>query len=128
HGELFGADGARQIEDVLVAAFDRGLWLLEGTTGATAPLDEPQIDAVVALRDLLARGPAEVVAARDRADGVFSRRAVDPEGPPSIRGACLGALWSLDRLGAPDAATQHAVQAVRGAALPASIGDFLAGL
>jgi hypothetical protein len=128
HGELFGADGAQQIAEVLIAAFDRGLWLLEGMTGATAPLDEGVVLAVVALRDLLRRGPADLRMAGERSDGVFSRRAVDTECPPSIRGACLGALWSLERLGEPEIATEHAVRAVRGAALPNMIGDFLSGL
>lgn len=128
HGELFGADGAQQVEEVLVAAFDRGLWLLEGMNGGAAPLDENIVHAVVALRDLLRRGPNEVRAARERADGVFSRRSVDMECPPSIRGACLGALWSLERLGEPGVATAHAVRAVRAAALPSAIGDFLCGL
>jgi hypothetical protein len=128
HGELFGAAGALAIDDVLVAAFDRGLWLLEGTTGATARLDEAQIHAVVALRDVLARGPATVARAREHADGVFTRRALDPESPPSIRGACLGASWSLGRLGDPEAASAHAVRAVQGSSLPQVVGDFLAGL
>lgn len=128
HGELFDAQNATQLEAVLVAAFDRGLWLLEGMVGASAPLDEGDVRAVVALRDLLLRGPSEVTRAKARADGVLGRRATDPQTPPSIRGACLGAMWSLGRLGDPDTATQHAVTAVRSAALPTMLGDFLTGL
>lgn len=128
HGDLFDASHASQLEAVLIAAFDRGLWLLEGIVGPSSPLDEAQVMAVVALRDLLHRGPPEVIAARDRADGVLSRRALDPQSPPSIRGACLGAQWSLERLGDPAASAAHAVQAVKSASLPTTLGDFLAGL
>jgi hypothetical protein len=128
HGDLFEARGSAQLEAVLVAAFDRGLWLLEGITGANAPLDDGIVKGVVALRDLISRGPADVVAGRDRADGVLSRKAIDADSPPSLRGACLGAMWSLDRLGDPKVASDHAITAVRAASLPTTLGDFLAGL
>jgi hypothetical protein len=127
HGELFDAQNASQLDSVLVAAFDRGLWLLEGLTGGGA-VDEGEVAAVVALRDLLQRGPAEISRARERADGVLSRRSVDAQTPPAIRGACLGALWSLGRLGETSEAVEHASRAVRSAALPTVIGELLSGL
>lgn len=125
HGELFDAQNAAQLDAVLVAAFDRGLWLLEGLGGALSP-EGGEVAAVVVMRDLLLRGPAEITRARARADGVLARRATDPQAPPAIRGACLGAQWSLGRLGDEGVAT--ASDAVRGAALPATLGDFLSGL
>ena len=110
------------------SAFERGLWLLEGTMGGDAPLDEGHLKAVVVMRDLLQRGPTTVSVSRFHAEGVFARRAVDKDAPPGIRGACLGALWSLDRLGDVETSKRHAGEAVRASSLPLVLGDFLAGL
>ena len=80
------------------------------------------------MRDLLQRGLSTVSANRLHAEGVFARRAVDKDAPSGIRGACLGALWSLDRLGDVETAKRHAGEAVRASSLPQVLGDFLAGL
>lgn len=128
HGELLGAQGAGALESVLAAAVERGLWLLEGVVGPHAPLSEPEVRAVAALRDLVVRGPASVAIERTRAEGVFARRAVDPQAPPAIRGASLGALWSL-AAGEQSAEREAlAIAATKASSLPAIIGDFLGGL
>jgi hypothetical protein len=128
HGELLGAQGATALEPVLGAAVERGLWLLEGVVGPSAPLSEPEVRAVAALRDLVVRGPVSVTLERARAEGVFSRRAIDPQAPPAIRGASLGALWSL-AAGEQSAEREAlAIAATKAASLPAVIGDFLGGL
>lgn len=128
HGELLGASGALALERVLGAAFDRGLWLLEGLVGPEAPLDESEVRAVAALRDLVVRGPASLTAQRARAEGVLERRAVDPQAPPALRGASLGALWSLAQGEASAEREALAVAATRAASLPSVMGDFLGGL
>ncbi len=128
HGELLGAQGAQSLERVLGASVERGLWLLEGVNGASAPLDEAQVRAVGALRDLVVRGPVSIVLSRAHAEGVFSRRAVDPAAPPSIRGASLGALWSLSRGEESAEREALAIAATKAASLPSVIGDFLGGL
>ncbi|MBN8609586.1 MAG: hypothetical protein J0L92_03325 [Deltaproteobacteria bacterium] len=128
HGELLGAQGAVSLERVLAAAVERGLWLLEGVTGPSAPLDEREVRAVAALRDLIVRGPASITVERAHAEGVFARRAVDPAAPPSIRGASLGALWSLAQGSDGEEREQLAIAATKGASLPSVIGDFLGGL
>ncbi|MBX3249174.1 MAG: hypothetical protein KF901_18490 [Myxococcales bacterium] len=178
HGDLVGASQALVLARVLEAAFDRGLWLLEGVSGAEAPADTGHLRAIVALRDLVRRG-ATLVLDVDRAAGVMERRSVDLDAPPAIRGGALGWLWSLglgsegaDWVGlglgseveaGSDAETGHAhvdvdvdgdgdlgdgdfghghghghgdvgdvggfaALAVRGAARPSTLGDFLAGL
>ena len=58
----------------------------------------------------------------------MARRAHDDAAPPALRGACLGARWSLGQLGGQAEAMDAAVVAVRRAASPAAFGDFLAGL
>ncbi len=53
------------------------------------------------------------------------RRTRAADAPAAVRGACLGALWSLEALvnGSADA-----VAGVRRLALPTQLGDFLTGL
>ncbi|GAB4213447.1 MAG: DUF5682 family protein [Sandaracinaceae bacterium] len=128
HGELLGAQGSAVLEQVLCAALERGLWLLEGITGPEVPLVAAEVAAVAALRDLVMRGPASIAAERPRAEGVFSRRAVDPQAPPAIRGASLGALWSLAGRDAGPEREALAIEATRAASLPSVLGDFLGGL
>jgi hypothetical protein len=64
HGELLAAAGHPTLSLVVDAAFERGLWLFEGL-GAGG--DEPEVRAVVALRDV----------ARARGTPALAARAVD---------------------------------------------------
>ncbi len=121
---LFGAKGRPELGEAVGEAYERGLWLLENLSGA-ASADGRPVAAVRSLRDAM-RTPA--VRARPDAAPVFARRAHAADAPPDVRGACLGALWSLGKLGDGEGSTAAAVRAVKQAALPATFGDFLAGL
>ncbi len=135
HDPLLGARGARQLGVILEAAFDRGLWLLEGILGESEPADPEVLRAIAALRDLVRFGAGRLAVDPVRAAAVMERRAADPQAPPAVRGAALGVLWSLglsesnptDRTDPTDL-EDRAIRAVRAAALPAVLGDFLAGL
>ncbi|MCC7535405.1 MAG: hypothetical protein IT379_04305, partial [Deltaproteobacteria bacterium] len=129
HDRVLGSSGSTTIAAVLSAGFDRGCWLLEGIRGKSAPLDETLIAAVSALRDL-ARDATRGDVAIDSTHlvDICRRTAADPESPPSIRGATMGAMWSLGALGADEEAREHASTQLRAVALPATLGDFLAGL
>ena len=110
-------EGVREAVDAaLRAAFDRGLWLVEGRTGPAAPADAGEIAAVRALRDVARAAPSP------HADAVMGRVAWAPEAPPALRGAALGWAWSLGRDVAGDAA------ALATALPPTRLGDWLAGL
>ncbi|RJS15960.1 hypothetical protein DRW03_31845 [Corallococcus sp. H22C18031201] len=124
HGVLLGAARAPQLEPLVTQAVDRGLWLLEGA-GSTA--EGRVVAAVVALRDALRAGPDRARALDVRADGVWTRKTLDAAAAPEVRGACLGALWSLGRF-VDGAAEVTAVRAMQALGLPATLGDFLAGL
>jgi hypothetical protein len=113
--------GPAELEAVLVAAFERGLWLLEGLEGESAPYDPPSVTAVQALRDT-AREPGVTVDLA-RAQAVCARRARAATAPPAVRGAALGFGWSMG-----DAAEADVVALVRAAAHPKTFGDFLCGL
>lgn len=127
-----GARGPSPIAAVIAAAFDRGLWLFEGLSGASAPRSAGDVDAVLALRDALqtkalVAGPLPLLD-RDRAESVMRRRARDPAAPPALRGAALGLLWSAAFFQDDAIAEQQAVASMRAAARPESLGDYLVGL
>jgi len=140
--DLFGGDvlyGARKNDElgqVIGLAYVRGVWLLEQVSGqnADASVFESLIRAVVALRDAARRAalapangkahldPELLVAACQRVSQSVSQA---DGAPPSVRGACLGSLWSLGRL---DDGKAAAVAGVRRLGLASQVGDFLAGL
>lgn len=128
HDTLLGSAGAPALATVIEAAFDRGLWLLEGIQGGAAPADPQQIRAVVALRDTLVHGENRLAASKAEAHAVWQRRSSDAEAPPALRGASLGGLWSTGFFGEAPLAEAEAVMAVRRSARPEMLGDFLVGL
>ncbi len=128
HDVLLGARGARQLGLILEASFDRGLWLVEGLQGPTAPADPEELKGVAALRDLVRFGAGRLAVDGGRAAAVMERRAADSEAPPALRGAAIGFLWSLGLFADEAEAQAQAERAVRSAARPESFGDFLAGL
>lgn len=126
---VLGKRGHMDLASVLAACFDRGLWLFEATQGASAPLDEGHVRAVVALRDTLRVGPPELDVDPARARGLCERRTKDPEAPPALRGAALGLLWSmLDENDDAEARQKEAIAVLRAVARPETFGDFLGGL
>ncbi|MCX4094887.1 DUF5682 family protein [Nocardia sp. alder85J] len=122
HDRLFAAAGSAALGTLADITVRRLLWLVEGLRGGPGPADEGLLRAIVAVRDAaLHAAPALAV---DRADlvGVF-RRCTAADRPPALRGAALGLVTAL---GAGTADTVAA--AVRSAAVPRQLGDFLAGL
>ncbi|MBK8594333.1 MAG: hypothetical protein IPN83_01860 [Holophagales bacterium] len=127
HGSLLGAEGAAAISSALGAAFERGLWLVEGIQGATAPTDEKHLAAIVALKDLLRFGSEPLALSRPSAAAVMLRRAADAEAPPAIRGAAIGFLWNLGLVDAADG-EERARRVLFSTSRPSTFGDCLAGL
>jgi hypothetical protein len=128
HDALLGAAGAAELGEAIAAAFDRGLWLMEGITGPSASAEPAQIAAAMALRDALRHAERALGLDRARALAVMSRRAHDREAPPALRGAALGFLWSMGGFADEAQAEDEATRAARAAAHPQTFGDFLAGL
>ncbi|HEY4116958.1 MAG TPA: DUF5682 family protein [Byssovorax sp.] len=125
HGALLVAAGDATLARVAAAAFDRGLWLLEGLGGVPG-FPGADVAAVAALRDAARTPRAELDVDAARARAVFERRVADATAHPAIRGACLGAIVSATR-GATGAATDEALAALRRTP-PKELGDLLAGL
>ncbi len=117
-------DGAgHATTQVAVACFDRALWLLEGISGASAPLNDEHVKGVLAMRDALR---VDSAFDRVRAIALCERRARDANAPSALRGAGLGLLWSLREHGAYDERETNAL--LRSVARATSFGDFLGGL
>ncbi|GII61523.1 hypothetical protein Skr01_16080 [Sphaerisporangium krabiense] len=123
HDELFGTSGATTLATVVEAATHRALWLAEGVRGGPAPADLQRVDAMTAVRDALRHAGPSLGLDTHAALGVADRLAACQEAPPDLRGASMGLAWSLRGTAAADPA-----RALRGAFVPASAGDWLAGL
>jgi hypothetical protein len=124
HAPLEMPSASDLLRAAIAAAFARGLWLLESLEGPHAPADAGEVAAVAALRSVVAAD--EKLVDRARAVALFERRQRDGTAPPAIRGAALGALWSLGAIEASrgEAETARALRAAR----PETLGDFLVGL
>jgi hypothetical protein len=128
HDTLLGSARSEPLGVVIEAAYDRGLWLVEGIQGGAGPVEDGLLVACVSLRDALKFAGAARKLDGSRAHGVMSRRAVDDSAPPPLRGAALGFLWSMGGFATSEDAEEHAVRALHKASRPEELGDWLAGL
>lgn len=128
HDRLFGAARSPALGSVIAEMVSRGLWLLEGRSGAEAPTPLEELRAVVALRDAVRYGAGTLAIDPEAARAVMSRRARDADAPPAIRGAALGYLWSTRAFDDEAEAQATAVRALKGASAPAVVGELLGGL
>lgn len=122
HDSVLRTAGSEPVGALLREAYARALWLLEGL-GDAGDREGQVIDGVAAVRDAFER--CELALDLDRAEliDVLTRVGADPARGGGVRGAALGARWSL---GGSDA------EAVRGQLRQFTdadrLGDFLTGL
>ena len=128
HDTLLGSARSEALGIVVEAAYERGLWLVEGISGGAAPADDGVLGAVAALRDALRFAGRPRGLNGDRARSVMTRRSIDGDAPPALRGAALGFSWSMGSFASTEDAEAHAVRALRRASQPDQLGDWLAGL
>jgi hypothetical protein len=122
----------KELGALVESAYDRATWLFEGITGEGAPAEESHVGAVVAMRDVV-RQPCDVVRVDPAVAGeLAARRAADAEAPAYVRGAALGFGLAIGHevtsAGGTPIARAEAARAVRAAARPERLGDFLLGL
>ncbi len=122
HDATLGSRGRPDVASLLVEAFARGLWLLEGL-GQLGGHDAELIEGVRSLLHTFEQCAAE--SRLDRAEflDVLGRVGDEPGQTPVVRGAAYGALWTL---GAADPDRVRAE--LKLFADPGKLGDFLAGL
>ncbi|MBT2211624.1 DUF5682 family protein [Actinomadura sp. NEAU-AAG7] len=121
HDRVLGTARSPLFGTVIEECAVRLLWLVEGVRGGAAPADLGRLRAVAALRDALLHAAAPLGLDRAAALAVGRRVAADPDAPPDLRGAAFGLARSLGDTG-------DTARAVRGAASPRVLGDWLAGL
>ncbi|HEV2890197.1 MAG TPA: DUF5682 family protein [Frankiaceae bacterium] len=127
HDRLLGSAGSAGFAYVVDAALLRILWLVEGVRGGgrAAPADDGRLLAMVAVRDAVIH--AEPILSVDRTTVLdLAARCTVNDRPPDLRGAAIGLLWALDER--RDGLVEDVRRAVRAAARPDTIGDFLAGV
>ncbi|MGW6704938.1 DUF5682 family protein [Streptomyces sp. NPDC054956] len=149
HDRVYGVARDPLLAAAVDTAVGRVLWLAEGVQGAGGP-DRGRLRALTALRDALLHAAPLLSVTREAAAGVCRRISADPAAPADLRGAAFGlcrVLADADGLG-PDAGNPgsgglradgagadgagppglDAGAAIRAAADPAALGDWLAGL
>jgi hypothetical protein len=114
--------GTVSMGELLSEAFTRSLWLLE-SLGQTAGRDAEAIEGVISLRETFERCELMLGLNRQELLQVLGRVRADKQQGAVVRGAALGAEWSL---GASDPESVR-VQ-MRQFLDPERLGDFLAGL
>ncbi len=124
--EVFSSHGSsarlrQDIAELVEPCLRRFLWLLEQVVGAAGPADRGVVRGLVALIGAARRTTLD----ESLIAGVLLRTARERAAPPSVRGACLGALWTLG-LGA--VGLIDSLAAFRSLAPDEEPGDFLGGL
>ena len=119
--ETFGTRDSRETGLLLRECCERALWLLAaGTAGTTA---KDQVESVRITRDVFERAQTSMQLDRTVFIEVLSNVQTDISHSAALRGACAGALWSLN------CAEQDTIlQDLSSFALPEQLGDFLTGL
>jgi hypothetical protein len=122
HDATLGSRGRTDVASLLVEAFARGLWLLEGL-GQVTGHDAELIDGVRALLHTFEQCAAESRLDRVEFLDVLARVGDEASQTPVVRGAAYGALWTL---GAAD--PDRVRTELKLFADPSKLGDFLTGL
>jgi hypothetical protein len=122
YDEVLGAHGRGDLGAVLSETFARALWLLE-ILGQLGGGELDVLDGVRTLVETFDRCEALAGISREAFTDVLTRVQADGSQLPMVRGAALGALWTLH---AADAAQVRT--AMKLFADPMKLGDFLTGL
>lgn len=122
YDEALGTTGLSDIGALLTEAYTRSLWLLE-SLGQAEGQDKELLRRVRLILDTFERCAASLNLDRAAFVDVFSRVSANPSQMPTLRGAAMGALWTLG-----EAATDALVAQVNYFAAPDVLGDYLTGL
>lgn len=118
---VFGVRNSADTGALLVEAYDRSLWLLEA--GGAVDDVNTEVNAVRLTRNVFEKAESAMELDRDVFAAVLARVQADDERSPAQRGACAGALWSLNC--ADPAEIRRDLMLF---ADPDHLGDFLTGL
>lgn len=119
--DVFGGKNADNIPEILGEAFNRALWIFEGL-GHIVDRDKELIDAISALFFTFQRCENESFTDRHDFVELFSRIGKDDDKMPLLRGATLGALYTLT-----EADMDEILEVMNYFTDPMDLGDFLVG-
>lgn len=121
YDDVLGLTGQAEVGALLAEAYTRGLWLLEslGQVNDHTTL----LNGVSALVQTLERAGAALGLDPSQLISVFERVSRALTHSPLVRGATLGALWTLHA-----ATTMDLLASARYFAAPNALGDYLTGL
>lgn len=120
--EIVGAKQDDQVGDILGEAYNRSLFLFEGI-GVVQDRDRELTEAIGTLYHVLQRCEGEPFADPDHFADVFARTGGDDTQMPLVRGAALGALYTMGRL-----ELELVLATLRYFNDPMETGDFMVGL
>ncbi|MFD4243473.1 DUF5682 family protein [Streptomyces sp. NPDC058525] len=123
HDRIYGVSRDPLLAAAVDTAVGRALWLAEVVQGSGSGPDHGRLRALVAVRDAVLHAGELLSVSRETVAAVCRRISADPGAPADLRGAAFGLQRVLGDGGGPDAAA-----AIRAAADPATLGDWLAGL
>jgi hypothetical protein len=123
YDEVLGMTGGQALGLLLVEAYGRGLFLLDGIGRGSGREDE-LLASVRMLVETLERCGEELGLDRQLTSEVLTRVGDDASQTPLLRGAAIGALWTMG-LGGTAGNLRAAVQRFSS---PDHLGDFLTGL
>ena len=120
--EIFGRQSLDRVGALLGQAYQRALWLFEGL-GHVKDRDRDLIEAIGALFHTFERCQHEAFVDRDHFTELFGRTGADETQLPLVRGAALGAVFTIG-----EASIEVILEAmVYFASDPLDLGDFLIG-
>ena len=122
HDHFLQTAGRGDMAALLRETYARGLWLLE-TLGQVTGRDRDVLAGVQALLDTFERCAASLALDREEFVAVLGRVSASKPQRPLVRGAAMGALWTLGESDSTRVRTELLLFAS-----PDSLGDFLAGL
>ena len=122
HDHFLQTTGRGDMGALLRETYARGLWLLE-TLGQVTGRDRDVLAGVQALLDTFERCAASLALDREEVVAVLGRVSAEKSQRPLVRGAAMGALWTLGESDSTRVRTELLLFAS-----PDSLGDFLAGL
>ena len=119
--DIFGGAGSENVSAILGEAYRRSLWLFEGL-GRVQDRDRELIEAIGALFYTFRRCSHEWFVDSDIFVDLLERVGGDDDAMPLVRGATLGALFSLR-----EADLDRVLEVMAYFADPMDLGDFLIG-
>jgi hypothetical protein len=122
YDEVLGTQKQSHIAQILAAAFQRGLWLLD-SLGVSTGEDDRLLKGIGKLMEAYERSGPLLTYHRSAFVQVLDRISQDAQQLPILRGGAIGALWLLG-----ETSMERILSTLRYYAQPEKLGDFLTGI